>query len=80
VEVQASRVWFTLWTSESSLSDDALRSFQDAVFLQVRTVLESQQPRELPLDSREAPVPAGHLSTACRCYLRRQGITFGVCG
>ena len=80
VEAQASRVWFTLWTSEGSLSDDALRNFQEAVFLQDRAVLESQQPRELPLDSREAPGPADRLSTAYRRYLRRQGITFGVCG
>jgi len=80
MEAQASRVWFTLWTSEGTLSDDALRNFQDAVFLQDRAVLESQQPRELPLDSREAPGPADRLSAAYRRYLRQQGITFGVCG
>lgn len=80
VEAQASRVWFTLWTSDDSQSDDALRNFQNAVFLQDRAVLESQQPRELPLDSREAPGPADRLSAAYRRYLRRQGITFGVCG
>jgi len=80
VEAQASRVWFTLWTSEGSVSDDALRNFQEAVFLQDRAVLESQQPRELPLDSREASGPADRLSAAYRRYLRRQGITFGVCG
>ncbi|HET7864774.1 MAG TPA: aromatic ring-hydroxylating dioxygenase subunit alpha [Burkholderiaceae bacterium] len=80
VEAQASRVWFTLWTSDDSQSDDALRNFQDAVFLQDRAVLESQQPRELPLDSREAPGPADRFSAAYRRYLRQQGITFGVCG
>lgn len=47
-------MWFALWTSEGALGDDALRNFQDAVFLRDRAVLESQQPRELPLDSREA--------------------------
>lgn len=80
MEAQRTRVWFTMWTSEATLSDDALRAFQEAVFLQDRSVLESQRPLELPLYGREVHGPADRLSAAYRRYLREQGITFGVCG
>jgi phenylpropionate dioxygenase-like ring-hydroxylating dioxygenase large terminal subunit len=80
VEPHRSRAWFTLWTSEATLSDDALRTFQETVFLQDRAVLESQRPRELPLDGREVHGPADRLSASYRRYLRELGITFGVCG
>jgi hypothetical protein len=43
-------------------------------------VLESQRPRELPLDGREVHGPADRLSASYRRYLRELGITFGVCG
>ena len=60
--------------------DEKLRAFQDTIFRQDQPVLESQQPRRLPLDLRaELHTSADRASSAYRRFLARQGITFGTC-
>jgi phenylpropionate dioxygenase-like ring-hydroxylating dioxygenase large terminal subunit len=73
------RVWFTIFTSDETLPDDALVAFQDTIFRQDRPVLESQRPRLLPLSGGELHCAADRLSAAYRRWLQSQGITFGVC-
>jgi phenylpropionate dioxygenase-like ring-hydroxylating dioxygenase large terminal subunit len=66
------------------LSDDEeLRAFQDAVFAQDRPIVESQQPKALPI-GRDLPMtevhsPADRMSSAYRRYLARLGVSLGVC-
>ena len=79
VAPEASRVWFTLYTSDSASSDEQLRAFQHHIFTQDQPVLEAQRPRCLPLQGAEVHSAADRLSTAYRRYLRTQGISFGVC-
>jgi phenylpropionate dioxygenase-like ring-hydroxylating dioxygenase large terminal subunit len=57
--------------------------FQDAVFAQDRPVVESQQPKALPI-GRTGPVtevhgPADRVSSAYRRHLQRLAITLGTC-
>lgn len=73
------RLWFAQYTTDAVSSDDALRDFQVEIFSQDRPVLESQQPKRLPLSGGEAHSAADRLSAAYRRYLQACGITFGVC-
>jgi hypothetical protein len=50
-----------------------------AIFAQDQPVLESQQPKALPLSGGEAMGAADRLSAAYRRYLKAQGIGFGTC-
>jgi phenylpropionate dioxygenase-like ring-hydroxylating dioxygenase large terminal subunit len=75
--------WFAMATRGDTSSDESLRSFQDTVFAQDRPVVESQQPRRLPIGLL-APVserhsPADRMSSAYRRYLMRLGMSLGVC-
>jgi phenylpropionate dioxygenase-like ring-hydroxylating dioxygenase large terminal subunit len=79
VEPERSRVWFTLFTSDASQSDESLRAFQDRIFSQDRPILEAQRPRCLPLSGGEVHSAADRMSAAYRRYLRDLNITFGVC-
>lgn len=80
VEAERSVVWFRMATVNDDSSDDALRAFQDTIFLQDKPVVESQRPKRLPLaPEAEAHGPADRVSAAYRRFLRGQGITFGVC-
>jgi len=77
---ESSRVWFTQFTSDAATPDETLRAFQTAIFMQDRPVIESQQPRRLPLEpGAELHCGADRLSVAYRRYLRKRGVTFGVC-
>ncbi|HZY16417.1 MAG TPA: aromatic ring-hydroxylating dioxygenase subunit alpha [Ramlibacter sp.] len=79
LEPERSRVWFRLAVADFDASEDKLRSFQDAIFLQDQPVLESQTPKRLPLDPRaELHTAADRASAAYRRYLSRLGTTFGV--
>lgn len=74
--------WFVMATQNDPASDAALVEFQDAVFAQDRPVVESQQPRALPI-GRTGPVtevhgPADRVSSAYRRYLQRLGIVLGT--
>jgi phenylpropionate dioxygenase-like ring-hydroxylating dioxygenase large terminal subunit len=75
----ACRLWFAQYTTDATSSDAELRDFQIAIFSQDRPVLESQQPKRLPLSGGEAHSAADRLSAAYRRYLKACGITFGVC-
>ena len=76
---ESSRLWFAQYTTDTQSSDDALRDFQVEIFSQDQPVLESQQPKRLPLSGGEAMVAADRLSAAYRRYLKACGITFAVC-
>jgi phenylpropionate dioxygenase-like ring-hydroxylating dioxygenase large terminal subunit len=79
VAPEASRVWFTHFTSDERTPEAELRAFQDAIFVQDRPVIESQRPRCLPLAGGEAHSAADRLAVAYRRYLRELGVSFGVC-
>ncbi len=82
VTPESCRLWFAQYTSDSTSSDDELMTFQQAIFAQDQPVLESQQPRRLPVSAsgpREASSAADRLSIAYRRYLNEQGVRFGVC-
>jgi phenylpropionate dioxygenase-like ring-hydroxylating dioxygenase large terminal subunit len=75
--------WFAMATLGDLADDEALREFQDTVFAQDRPVVESQQPRRLPIGklakSTEVHSPADRMSSAYRRYLLQLGIGLGVC-
>jgi phenylpropionate dioxygenase-like ring-hydroxylating dioxygenase large terminal subunit len=60
--------------------DAQMRAFQDAIFAQDLPILESQRPKQLPLDPRaELHCAADKASAAYRRYLKRIGIRCGTC-
>jgi len=80
VAPERSRVWFRLAVADFERGDAQLRAFQDTIFLQDKPVLESQQPKRLPLDLRaELHTAADKASSLYRRHLKERGITFGVC-
>lgn len=80
---EACTAWFAMATLGDLSDDEELREFQDTVFAQDRPVVESQQPKRLPIgrDSPGAEVhgPADRMSSAYRRYLARLGVSLGVC-
>lgn len=73
------RLWFAQYTTDGRTPDHELRDFQLAIFAQDQPILESQEPKALPLSGGEAMSAADRLSAAYRRYLQSCGITFGVC-
>lgn len=77
-EHESSRVWFVM----SLVTEDdeaALRTFQDTIFLQDKPIVESQQPKRLPLmTGAEVPQPADKMASAYRRYLAAHGVRFGT--
>jgi hypothetical protein len=63
--------------------DEELIQFQDTVFAQDRPVVESQTPRQLPIGIdgvvTEVHGPADRMSASYRRYLKRLGVSLGVC-
>ena len=83
VTPERSRVWFRLAMNDFESPDATLQAFQHTIFTQDQPVLESQQPKTLPI-SEHAPVrelhsAADRSAAAYRRYLRERGITFGTC-
>lgn len=75
----ATRVWIIMALNDFSASDQALRDFQDAIFLQDQPILESQQPARLPLrPGAEVSVQCDRMSLAYRAYLKQQDLHYGV--
>ncbi len=75
---ESARVWFILAMSDFTSGEAALRAFQDTIFAQDKPIVESQQPKRLPLDPRaEMHTVADKMSAAYRRYLQQQGIRFG---
>ncbi|MEY2593864.1 MAG: hypothetical protein RI972_1553, partial [Pseudomonadota bacterium] len=72
------RLWFAQYTTDNETADDVLRDFQLAIFAQDQPILESQEPKTLPLSGGEAMSAADRLSAAYRRYLKACGIGFGV--
>jgi len=80
IDAERSRVWFRFATADFARDENALRAFQDTIFLQDKPVLESQRPKCLPLDMRgELHTAADKASSRYRRFLQGLGITFGVC-
>ena len=80
VTPETSRVWFRLAVADFETPDAQLQAFQHTIFSQDQPVLESQEPKTLPLDLRaELHTAADKMSSSYRRYLQRSGITFGVC-
>jgi len=77
---ETSRVWFRLAVADFASADEKLQAFQHTIFTQDQPVLESQNPKRLPLDLRaELHTAADKASSAYRRFLKSSGITFGVC-
>ncbi len=80
VTPESSRVWFRLAVADFETPDEKLQAFQHTIFVQDQPVLESQQPKCLPLDPRaELHSAADRMSSAYRRYLKSRGVSFGVC-
>jgi len=76
---ESCRLWFAQYTSDTTSTDEALRDFQVAIFGQDQPILESQQPKRLPIHGGEVHSAADRLSAAYRRYLKQVGVTCGVC-
>lgn len=73
------RVWIIMALDDFTSDDDALRGFQDTIFLQDLPILESQSPARLPLvPGAEVSVACDRMSLAYRNYLKRQNVRYGV--
>ena len=81
---ELSRAWIVMAMTErrstdETASDESVRAFQDAIFLQDRPILENQTPRRLPLaPGAEVPVACDRMSQAYRRYLATEGVRYGV--
>lgn len=74
-----SRVWITLALNDFASSDEALRAFQDTIFLQDLPIVESQQPQRMPLaPGAEVSVACDRMSLAYRSYLKSLDLRYGV--
>lgn len=73
------RVWIIMALDDFTSGDDALRAFQDTIFLQDLPILESQSPARLPLiPGAEVSVACDRMSLAYRNYLKRHNLRYGV--
>jgi phenylpropionate dioxygenase-like ring-hydroxylating dioxygenase large terminal subunit len=73
------RVWIILALADFDSGDEALRQFQDTIFLQDQPILESQSPARLPLiPGMEVSVVCDRMSLAYRAYLKQQRLRYGV--
>ena len=72
-------VWFRLAVTDRVSSEADLRAFQNTIFTQDQPILESQNPKRLPLHSGELFCAADRASAAYRRLLIERGISFGVC-
>lgn len=69
--------WMALYDFETPYAD--LVQFQQMIFLQDRSILESQRPIKLPLDPKmEIPTRADLTSVAYRRWLKKRGALYGA--
>ncbi|MFQ3184361.1 MAG: phenylpropionate dioxygenase-like ring-hydroxylating dioxygenase large terminal subunit [Octadecabacter sp.] len=69
--------WMALYDDTTPMAE--LVSFQQMIFMQDRSILESQIPTKLPLDpGMEAPTQADMTSVAYRRWLKKIGYTYGA--
>jgi phenylpropionate dioxygenase-like ring-hydroxylating dioxygenase large terminal subunit len=75
--------WFRMAVTPGNTSDADLISFQNTIFSQDKPIVESQQPKRLPigLDAQyhELSGPLDRIASAYRRYLKGIGVTVGVC-
>ena len=76
---ESCRLWFAQYTTDETSSDAELTQFQIAIFSQDQPILESQQPKRLPIHGGEVHSAADRLSAAYRRYLKACNISYGVC-
>lgn len=80
IEPGLCRAWFCMAVADFESPASKFQEFQHTIFMQDKPVLESQQPKELPLDPRaELHCAADRMSSAYRRFLKTRGVTFGVC-
>jgi len=73
------RAWIILAMTNFQQTDEELRNFQDAIFLQDKPIVENQQPLRLPLvPGAEVSVLCDRMSLAYRRYLKDLGLRYGV--
>lgn len=76
---ETSLVWTRMAMNDFDSPDQRLIDFQNHIFGQDQPVLESQQPKRLPLAlDAEAHCAADRLSASYRRFLRDSGIAWGV--
>ena len=69
--------WMALYDDVSTFAE--MVQFQQEIFLQDRSILESQRPAKLPLDPRmEIPTRADLTSVAYRRWLKKRGAFYGA--
>jgi len=69
--------WMALYDDETPQND--LIHFQQTIFMQDRSILENQIPRQLPLDPKmEIPTRADLTSVAYRRWLKKRGYFYGA--
>jgi phenylpropionate dioxygenase-like ring-hydroxylating dioxygenase large terminal subunit len=74
-----SRVWMILSFSSESRSAQDIRQFQDVLFAEDKSIVESLSPDLLPLEApAELAVRADRLSTEYRTWLKEIGFTYGT--
>ena len=79
VTEESSVAWTRMAMNDFDSPDARLIDFQNTIFGQDQPVLESQQPKRLPLaPDAEAHSAADRMSAAYRRYLKDSGIGFGV--
>ncbi len=79
VEEHLCRAQPLLYVVDDQSTDDDLRGFEQAIFLQDRFIVENQRPLSLPLTpGTETPVRADAASMAYRRWLREKNLVFGV--
>jgi phenylpropionate dioxygenase-like ring-hydroxylating dioxygenase large terminal subunit len=79
VAEDSSVAWAYVAMDYGSLSDEAVRVFQDTITLQDIPIVESQRPELLPLDLQaELHLRSDRTAVAYRRWLRQVGLTFGT--
>jgi len=73
------RVWMLTSSQDRSTDPDLFNAFNEVIFAQDVAVVESQEPKRLPLDPRaEAHQRADRMSMAFRRWLGERGIAYGT--
>jgi phenylpropionate dioxygenase-like ring-hydroxylating dioxygenase large terminal subunit len=78
-----SQCWFRMASTPDGSSDAELIAFQNTIFSQDKPIVESQFPKRLPIglnpQFHEVSGPLDRIASAYRRYLKRSGVTVGVC-
>lgn len=73
------RVWMLTSSQDRTIDPDSFNAFNEIIFAQDVAVVESQEPKRLPLDPRaESHQRADRMSMAYRRWLGERGIAYGT--